>query len=213
MLTGLPQLMEGAKLTVAASFFAILLGLLIGILLAIAQESRFRALRALAAVYVSGIRGTPLYIQILAIYYIFPAVGLDLPRFATGVIALALNSASYICQMIGGALTAIPTGQIEAAKALAIPRVSIWRRIVLPQALRLILLPLTLEFVALIKNSAFLSVIGVVELTRTAQEIISVTFRPTQTWVLVAAVYFVICFAVGLLTRRIERATLAQAAR
>lgn len=210
---GLPELLEGARITLAASFLAIILAILIGILAAAAENSRVAPVRAIATVYVSVIRGTPLYIQILAIYFLLPAVGLDIPRFTTGVIALALNSGSYISQMIAGALTAIPPGQVEAARALAIPRPLIWRRIVLPQALRLILPPLTVEFNALIKNSAFLSIIGVVELTRTAQQIISVSFKPTQTWLVVAAIYFVLCFAIGLMTRRIERATSAQAAR
>lgn len=213
MLLGLPELLEGAKVTVSASALAIILATIFGVAAGIAQQSRYRPLRAGVAVYVSMIRGTPLYIQILVIYFLLPAIGVDLPRFATGVLALALNSGAYISQMISGALTAIPPGQIEAARALAMPHASIWQRIVVPQALRLILPPLTVEFTALVKNSAFLSVIGVIELTRTAQHIVSVSFKPTQTWVVVAAIYFVLCFAIGLAARRIELATGAQRAR
>ena len=213
MPVGLPELLEGAKITMAASIFAIALGTLIGIAAGVAEQSRYRLLRAVAMVYVSTIRGTPLYIQILVIYFLLPAIGLDIPRFTTGVLALALNSGAYISQMISGALTAIPKGQIEAARALAMPASSVWRRIVIPQALRLIVPPLTVEFTALVKNSAFLSVIGVVELTRTAQQIISVSFKPTQTWLVVAGIYFVMCFVIGLLARRFERATRAQAER
>lgn len=213
MPVGLPELLEGAKVTMAASIFAILLGTLVGISAGVAEQSRFVLLRAISAFYVSIIRGTPLYIQILVIYFLLPAIGLDIPRFSTGVLALALNSGAYISQMISGALTAIPKGQIEAARALAMPTASVWRRIVIPQALRLIVPPLTVEFTALVKNSAFLSVIGVVELTRTAQQIISVSFKPTQTWLVVAGIYFVMCFVIGLLARRFERATGAQAAR
>lgn len=213
MLVGLPQLVEGAKVTLAASILAIVLGTIIGVVAGIAEQSRHRSLRLLVGIYVSVIRGTPLYIQILVIFFLLPAIGVDLPRFATGVLALALNSGAYISQMIAGALTAIPTGQIEAARALAMPSRAIWHRIVIPQAFRLILPPLTIEFTALVKNSAFLSVIGVIELTRTAQQIVSVTFRPTQTWILVAAIYFVLCFAIGLLARKLEQATSAQAAR
>jgi|SRR5688500_11162666 polar amino acid transport system permease protein len=213
MLVGLPQLVEGAKVTLAASLLAIVLGTIIGVLAGVAEQSRHRSLRLLVGFYISVIRGTPLYIQILVIFFLLPAIAVDLPRFATGVLALALNSGAYISQMIAGALTAIPTGQIEAARALAMPSRAIWRRIMIPQALRLILPPLTIEFTALVKNSAFLSVIGVIELTRTAQQIVSVTFRPTQTWVVVAAIYFVLCFAIGLLARKLEQATSAQAAR
>jgi His/Glu/Gln/Arg/opine family amino acid ABC transporter permease subunit len=213
MLTNLPELLQGAGTTILASSLAIVLGLAIGIVAAVARESRYAALRVVAICYVSMIRGTPLYIQLLTIYFLFPAIGIDLPRFTTGVIALGLNSGSYISEMIRGAITSVGTGQIEAARALAMPMFKIKRRIVLPQALRLILPPLTLELTALVKNSAFLSVIGVIELTRTAQQIISVSFQPTQTWVIVAAIYFVLCFALGAATRRIEVATGAQGAR
>src|SRR5688572_19070713 len=127
MPVGLPELLEGAKITVAASIFAIVLGTLIGIAAGVAEQSRVRLLRVAAAIYVSTIRGTPLYIQILVIYFLLPAIGLDIPRFTTGVLALALNSGAYISQMISGALTAIPKGQIEAARALAMPAASVWR--------------------------------------------------------------------------------------
>lgn len=212
-LTNLPELLEGAKVTVAASFFAILLGTMIGTAAGVAEKSRYRPIRVLISVYVSFFRGTPLFVQILVIYFLLPAIGLDIPRFTTGVLALALNSGAYISQMISGAVTAIPDGQLQAARALAMPRRTIWRRIVVPQAFRLILPPLTVEFSSLVKNSAFLSVIGVVELTRTGQQIISVTFQPTQTWVVVAMMYFVMCFVIGLMARRLERATSAQAFR
>ncbi len=212
-LTNLPELLEGAKVTVAASFFAILLGTMIGTAAGVAEKSRLRPIRVLVSVYVSFFRGTPLFVQILVIYFLLPAIGLDIPRFTTGVLALALNSGAYISQMISGAITAIPDGQLQAARALAMPRRKIWRRIIVPQAFRLILPPLTVEFSSLVKNSAFLSVIGVVELTRTGQQIISVSFQPTQTWVVVAMMYFVMCFVIGLMARRMERATSAQAFR
>lgn len=213
MIVGLPEIMQAATVTLAASLVAIILALVFGLTAGAMEQSRLWLPRAIVAVYVSIIRGTPLYIQLLVIFFLLPAIGIDLPRFATGVLALGLNSGAYISQMIGGALTAIPAGQIEAAHALAMDRGAIWRRILLPQALRLILPPMTIEFTALVKNSAFLSVIGVVELTRTAQQIAAATFAPTQTWIAVACVYFFICFALGLLARNIERATSRQAAR
>lgn len=212
-MTNLAELLDGAKVTLAASLFAIILGTMIGVAAGVAEHSRFRPVRSLVSVYVSFFRGTPLFVQILVIYYLLPAIGLDVPRFTTGVLALALNSGAYISQMISGAITAIPHGHIQAAQALAMPGPTIWRRIVIPQAFRLILPPLTVEFSSLVKNSAFLSVIGVVELTRTGQQIISVTFEPTQTWVVVALFYFIMCFVIGVMARRMERALSAQAFR
>ncbi len=213
MLTGLPELLEATQTTAVASILAIALALVIGLATAAARQSQWLILRKIAGFYVSVIRGTPLYIQILGIYFLLPSLGIDIPRFATGVIALGLNSGSYISEMIGGAVTSISKGQTEAARALAMPMSTIQRRIILPQALRLMLPPLTLEFTALVKNSAFLSIIGVVELTRTAQQIISVSFQPTQTWIAVAIIYFVLCFVLGLVARYLERSFSVQAAR
>ena len=109
--------------------------------------------------------------------------------------------------MIRGGLTAIARSQIEAARALGMRHSLIWRRIILPQVLTVILPPLTVEFASLVKYSALLSVIGVVELTRTAQQIIAATYKPIEIWLTVGVLYFIMCFALGFLARRIERAT------
>lgn len=203
----LPYLLEGAKLTLSISLLAILLGVPVGIGLFIGLQSGGRILRKLIALYISFARGTPLFIQILIVYYLLPSIGLDIPSFFAAVIALSLNSGAYISEMIRGGLTAVPKGQIEAARALAMPCSLIWRRITLPQIFALILPPLTVEFTALLKASALVSVIGVIELTRTAQQIVAATFRPIEIWLVVGLLYFIMCYALGALTRRIERAT------
>jgi ABC-type amino acid transport system permease subunit len=134
-------------------------------------------------------------------------MGLDLSKFYAGVLALSLNSGAYVSEMIRGGLSAVPSGQIEAARALSLPPPLIWRHIILPQVFILILPPLTVEFIALVKASALLSVIGVVELTRTAQQIVAATFQPVGIYVTTGALYFAMCFALGALTSRLERAT------
>jgi polar amino acid transport system permease protein len=201
----LPFLLKGALVTLEASSLAVLLGLLVGIVVTVARRSRFKALRAVVLAYISLVRGTPLFIQILIVYYALPALGLDLPRFESGVIALSLNSGAYISEMIRGGLTAIPKGQLDAAKAFGMPNGLSWRRIILPQVLFLILPPLTVEFTGLLKASALLSVIGLVELTRTAQRIIGETLRSPEVWLTTAAIYFVMCFILGAITRRLEK--------
>lgn len=205
----LPALLKGAQLTLGVSLLAILLGIAVGIALAVAVQAGGRVLRACAHVYISFARGTPVIIQILIVFFILPAIGLDIPRFWAGVVALSLNSGAYVAEMIRGGLTAIPRGQIEAARAVGMPRILIWRHITLPQVFILILPPLTAEFTALLKASALLSVIGVVELTRTAQQIVAATFQPIEIWITVGVLYFVMCFALGAITRRIEHATIA----
>jgi polar amino acid transport system permease protein len=202
-------LLQGALATIALSVCGTLLAVLVGVIAAIAAQS-IAPLRWTVAVYVSFFRGTPLFIQILIIYFILPAIGLDVPRFVAGVVALGLNGGAHICEMIRGALTSIAPGQIEAARALAMPRFWIWARIILPQAFVLILPPLMVEFSALLKGSALVSVIGYVELTRAGHHLMATTSRPFAVFLTVAAMYFVMCFALAWLTRTIQRTTMAQ---
>jgi polar amino acid transport system permease protein len=197
----LAYLLAGAWSTVKISSLATVFGSLVGILAALLRQSHIKPLRACVVLYTNAARGTPLFMQILVIYFLLPAVGIDVNRVVAGVFALGLNSGAYISEMIRGALTAIAPGEIEAAQALALPRRWIWLRIILPQVFTLILPPLTIEFAALVKGSALLAIIGVVELTRSAQQIISDTFDPLPTWAETALIYFVICFCLGQATR------------
>ena len=208
VVSALPWLLRGAQLTLSSSLLAIVLGVMVGVALTLALQTGMRPVQALVRLYVSFARGTPLFIQILIVFYILPSIGLDISSFFAGVIALSLNSGAYVSEMIRGGLSAIPKGQVEAARAMGMRRSLIWRRITLPQVFALILPPLTVEFTALLKASALLSVIGVVELTRTAQQIVAATFKPIEIWVTVGVLYFVMCFVLAALTRRLERATL-----
>jgi polar amino acid transport system permease protein len=207
MLHAAPWLLRGAVVTLETSLLAIALGLPVGIGLAIAMRSRLRVVRAFVRVYISFARGTPLIIQIMLVFFVLPSLGLDLPRFAAGVLALSLNSGAYIAEMIRGGLTAIPKGQIEAARALSMRPALMWRHIILPQVLALILPPLTVEFTALLKGSALLAVIGIVELTRTGQQMVATTYKPLEIWLTVGIFYFVMCYALAALTRYLERTT------
>ena len=207
ILSQLPWLLKGAELTLSVSLLGIVFGVVVGIALALALQTTFLPLVYFVRVYISFARGTPLFIQILIVFFILPSVGIDISRFTSGVVALSLNSGAYISEMIRGGLTAIARSQIEAARALGMRRSLIWRRIILPQVLTVILPPLTVEFASLVKYSALLSVIGVVELTRTAQQIIAATYKPIEIWLTVGVLYFIMCFALGFLTRGIERAT------
>lgn len=204
MFKNLSPLLEGASLTLQVSILAIFLGLAIGVLVSIAAHAS-KIAGYFTRTYVSFIRGTPLFVQILVLYFILPGIGLNLSNFTAGVIVLGINSGAYISEMVRGALTAIPKGHLEAAAALALSPYRIWVSIILPQVFRLILPPLTVEFAAILKGSALLSIIGVVELTRSAQQLIAVTYGPTRVWVTVGVLYFVMCFGVGVMTRALEK--------
>src|SRR3954451_7454252 len=141
ILSQLPWLLKGAELTLSVSLLGIVFGVVVGVALALALQTTFLPLVYFVRVYISFTRGTPLFIQILIIFFILPSVGIDISRFTSGVVALSLNSGAYISEMIRGGLTAIARSQIEAARALGMPRSLIWRRIVLPQVLTVILPP------------------------------------------------------------------------
>lgn len=180
---------------------------MVGLVLTALRQAGIRSLDWGCRLYISLMRGTPLFIQILIVYYLLPAVGLDLPPFLAGAVALSLNSGAYVTEIIRGGLHAVPAGQVDAARAFGMSSALRWRRVILPQALIAVLPPLTVEFTALLKASALLSVIAVVELTRTAQQIIAATFRPIELWLDAALLYFIMCFLLGQVARRLERWT------
>jgi His/Glu/Gln/Arg/opine family amino acid ABC transporter permease subunit len=200
----LPQLLIGAAVTLEVSILAIALGLIVSLAITACRRHRFAPLRVLAGIYISFARGTPLFIQVLIVYFTLPVIGLDVNQFVAGVIALSFNSAAYITEIIRGGLNAIAPGQIDAARAIGLKRWLIWRDIILPQTFVVILPPLTIELTAVLKASALLSVIAVVELTRKAQEVISDNFRPVEIWVTVGVLYFVMCRALGMVTKNLE---------
>ena len=145
-------------------------------------------------------------VQIFFIYYALPGLlGIDLSPFIAGVLALSLNSAAFVSEILRAGISAIPRGQIEAAKALGLKRRVIWGRVILPHVFIMILPPLTNEFTMLVKASSLLSVITVVELTRTAQQIMIFTYRPVEVMLAAATLYFVICFSLSSVSRRFER--------
>ena len=128
-------------------------------------------------------RGVPLLVQLLFIYYFLAEFGLDVPAIVAAVGGLALSSAAYQAEILRGALNAVPRGQTEAAVALGFAGAEIWRRILLPQALRISVPPLINEFILLLKASSLVSVVGIAELTRVSMNIASMTYRPLEAYV------------------------------
>jgi polar amino acid transport system permease protein len=145
--------------------------------------SRRPWLRRLGGAYVSVFRGVPLLVQLLFIYYFLAEFGLDVPAIVAAVGGLALSSAAYQAEILRGALNAVPRGQTEAAVALGFAGSEIWRRVLLPQALRISIPPLINEFILLLKASSLVSVVGIAELTRVSMNIASMTYRPLEAYV------------------------------
>jgi His/Glu/Gln/Arg/opine family amino acid ABC transporter permease subunit len=205
MAEAIPQLFLGLWATVRICALAMILGSLLGIVAGVSLMSRPPLLRWLAATYVDIIRGTPLLIQLLLIYFALPAVGVKLTEFWAGVMALSINAGGFIAEAVRGAIGAIDPGQSEAAKSIGMTRGETLRLILLPQAARAFLPPMTNELISLVKGSAILSVISVYELTRSGQAIIATYFAPVEIYLLLALFYYVLISAISHGSRFLER--------
>lgn len=201
----IPQLFIGLWATVRICSLAMILGSALGVVAGLSLLSRPLLLRWLAKAYVDVIRGTPLLIQLLLIYFALPAVGIRLSEFWAGVMALSINAGGFIAESVRGAIGAIDSGQSEAAKSIGMTRGETLRIILLPQATRAFLPPLTNELISLVKGSAILSVISVYELTRAGQSIIATNFAPVEIYLLLAIYYYILISAISLASRAIER--------
>ena len=176
-------LTQAAGVTIAVSFAGIVIGFAIGALVCAARLSRRPGLVRLGGAYVSVFRGVPLLVQLLFIYYFLAEFGIDVPAIVAAVGGLALSSAAYQAEILRGALNAVPKGHAEAAVALGFTNMEIWRRVLLPQALRISIPPLINEFILLLKASSLVSVVGIAELTRVSMNIASMTYRPLEAYV------------------------------
>jgi len=197
--------LKGVWLTAKLAFLSLALGLPIGLLLALARVQSSRLLAAPAAVYVEVMRGTPLLVQILFIYFVLPIFGIHLPAFTSGVIALTINSAAYISEIFRAGILSIDVGQMEAARSLGMSYTQAMRRIILPQTFRRVVPPLTNEGIALLKDSSLVSVIGLTELARTGQELASRYAAPLTIWPIVAIFYLILTFPLTRVAEYLER--------
>ncbi len=192
-----PFFVEAAWVTIEITALALILGLVVAALAAAAKMSRSAPLRAIGAVYVSVFRGTPCLIQLFVLYFGGPQIGINLEPFAAGVVGLGLNIGAYMAESIRGALIAVDRGQTEAARTIGFSRFQTLRKVVLPQAARLMIRPLGVNTVALLKGSALVSTISVVELTYTAQRFIGSTYKPFEIFGVAALLYMVMVYAVA----------------
>ncbi len=201
----LPDLAYGALITLKFTTFSTLLGLVIGTVMGIFRIVRNIILNAIAIAYVEVIRGTPLLVQIMIVYYGLPAAGINLPPDIAGIIALGINSGAYIAEVIRAGILSVPKGQMEAARSLGMTYLQAMRYVVLPQAFRNILPALGNEFIALLKDSSLLSVIAIAELTRTGMQIYAVTFNAWTPLLGVAMFYLMMTLPLSKLVNYMQR--------
>jgi polar amino acid transport system permease protein len=203
-LQGLPLLLHAAIATVGISLTGLVIGFFVAIGVCSARLSAHRAARMFGGAYVFFFRGVPMLVQLLLVYYLLPFVGINVSPLVAAISAVSLCSASYIAEILRGGFLAIPPGHIEAAHMLGMSPFDMLRRIQVPQAFRLTLPSLVNEMVLLIKASSLISVVGVAEVTRTAQNIAASTYRPLEAYLAAGLIYFVICGALALVAHGAE---------
>ena len=192
-----PFFIEAAWVTVQLSVLTALLGLACGALGAAARMSRLALFRWIGAIYVSLWRGTPALIQVFILYFGGPQIGIQLDSFAAGTIALGVNIGAYMTETIRGAILSVDRGQTEAARTLGLSRWETMRKVILLQAARLMIRPLGVNINALIKGTALVAPISVIELTYTAQRFIGSTYKPFEMFLLAGILYMIIIYLTG----------------
>ncbi|MDR6951291.1 polar amino acid transport system permease protein [Ancylobacter sp. 3268] len=192
IIKSLPMLLQASVWTVIYSLSSVAIGFCIGTLMCAAGLSASRLGRGVAAFYVSFFRGVPLLVQLLISYYCLPLIGVNVPSSVAAVGTLALCTGAYIAEILRGGFLGIPHGLVEAARMVGLSRAQILTRIEVPLAVRFTLPSLVNETTMMVKASSLISVVGVLELTRLAQNIATSTFQPLEIYLTAGAIYFVI---------------------
>jgi His/Glu/Gln/Arg/opine family amino acid ABC transporter permease subunit len=202
-------LLGGLLITVELTFVVITLSLVCALVVALAGMSRLALLRWLVWAYIEVMRGTPLLLQLIYVYYVLPEIGIRLDAFTAGVLALTLNYSAYISEVYRSGIQAIAKGQHDAAAALGMTRALAMRRIILPQAIRIVIPTLGNYFISLFKDTALCSAVSIQELVFTAQVHAALNFQYFTLYTVVAAMYFLVSFPAARLVGYLERATRA----
>jgi polar amino acid transport system permease protein len=197
-------LMEGAWTTVWLSVAVMALGLALGLVAALMQMSRSRALGGPARFYVWLMRGTPLLVQLIIIYTGLPQLGVRFTVIQSALLGLSLNEGAYLSEIIRAGILSVPRGQFDAARAIGMPYATMMRVVILPQAARVIIPPLGNNFNGLLKTTSLASVISLEELLRRSQMLIQIEFKVLEIFVVAALYYLVLTSLWGVVQRRLE---------
>lgn len=201
----LPKLLRGAGITLFISTVAMALAVSLGLLLAVLRLYARPPLGALAAAYIEVYRGTPLLVQLYILYYGLPNIGISLSPLLAAFLGLGMNYAAYEAELYRAGINAIPRGQTEAALSLGMPRRLVIKRIILPQGLRIALPGITNDFIALFKDSSIVSIIAMVELTKTYTILAATSLKFFELGLITALLYFGMSFPLSLIARKLER--------
>lgn len=191
--------------TLQLSFFALVIGLVLGVVICMAKISKIKILEILATIYVEVLRNTPLLVQILIIYFALPEFGIKFSAFVSAIIALSFNSGAYISEILRAGINAIDNGQVEAGRSLGLSYWQTMKLIVLPHAFKNSLPALGNEFISLVKESAIVSFIGVSEIMFVAGTVKNATYEPFIPYFIAAVIYFVITSVLSYAVKALEK--------
>ncbi len=201
----MPMLMRGVYFTIILTIGGLFFGFVLGVGAGLMKLSRLLIPRKIAEAYIELIRGTPMLVQAMFLYYGVPmAAGLRIPPLVAGIIVIAVNSGAYIAEIVRGAIQSINKGQTEAGRSIGLTRAQTMRYIIWPQAFKRMIPPLGNQFIISLKDTSLLMVIGVGELLRTGQEIVAVNFRAFEVYMAVAMVYLVMTMSIAKALKTLE---------
>ena len=201
-----PLLLVGAGVTVQITVLSTTIGFIIGLIVAVARISKLKPLRMLAEVYVEFFRGTPLLVQIFLFYFALPVItGQRIDPFIAAISACGINSGAYVAEIFRAGIQSVDAGQMEAGRSLGMTWIQTMRYIIVPQAFKRVIPPLGNEFIAMLKDSSLVSVIGFEELTRRGQLIIAKTYGSMEIWLSVAVIYLAMTLTISRLVAYLER--------
>ncbi|WP_156289845.1 amino acid ABC transporter permease [Oceanobacillus salinisoli] len=206
ILEGLPTLLKGMGLTIEITVISLILAMFIGLILGVFSITKSKILRTISTAFVDIIRGTPLLVQILFIYFGLPSVmDINLTAFSAGVIAITVNAAAYLVEIFRAGINSIDKGQMEAGRTIGFSYGQTMRLIILPQAIRRMIPAFVNQFIVSIKDTSLLSAIGLAELTLSGQSIYAANFRAFEILFAVGVLYFIIIYSLSLFSRWLER--------
>ena len=201
-----PLLLIGAGVTIQITVLSTAIGFVIGLIVGVARISNLRVLRMLAEVYVEFFRGTPLLVQIFLFYFALPVItGQRIDPFIAAISACGINSGAYVAEIFRAGIQSVDDGQMEAGRSLGMTCLQTMRYIIVPQAFKRVIPPLGNEFIAMLKDSSLVSVIGFEELTRRGQLIIAKTYGSFEIWMSVAVIYLVMTLTISRFVAYLER--------
>jgi len=203
----LPLFIKGLGMTIGLALLTVVLGTLLGTPLATAKLSQHKVWKRVASIYIEVVRGTPLLLQLYIFAYGIPLAipSFYISPFAAGVLALTLNSAAYVTEVIRAGIQSVDIGQMEAARSLGLSRSKAMRKVIIPQAFKNVLPALGNEFVTVVKESSIVSIVGIVDVMKITNVVSSQEFTMFEALIFAGLLYFIVTYSISKLIQRMER--------